>query len=201
MLDFIVPRRNAVDIGANRGTYTYFLAKRCPRVYAYEPNPWMADFLRKAVPAHVDVRQLALSNRTGQVNFVIPYNERQQYQHNVGSIDNLDGRAGETIAVEVRRIDDESLEDIGFMKIDVEGHEPTVIAGARETIERDRPVMLIEILKFGECAEANALVATITAMDYECFYFNSDGLQHISNRKTGDKGRNYLFFPKSAGLR
>jgi len=197
LLDHIVPRRNAVDIGANRGTYTYFLAKRCPKVYAYEPNPWMADFLRKASPAHVDVREAALSDTAGRTTFTIPYDQRNRHQHNVGSIDNLEDREGEKIDVETRRIDDEGLEDVGFIKIDVEGHEPAVLDGARQTIERDRPVLLVEILETGLKPEENPVICRLFDLNYDCLYYDSDGLHHISQLKIGHKGRNFLFLPKA----
>lgn len=197
LLEYIVPRRNAVDIGANRGTYTYFLAKRCPKVYAYEPNPWMADFLRRAVPNHVDVREAALSDKAGRTTFTIPYDQRHQHQHNVGSLDNLEGRDGEKIDVEIRRIDDEGLVDVGFMKIDVEGHEPAVLDGARVTIERDRPVLLVEILETGDRPEQNPVISKLLELNYACLFYDSDGLHHISQLKPGHRGRNFLFLPKA----
>jgi hypothetical protein len=42
------------------------------------------------------------------------------------------------------RLDDLYLNDISFMKVDVEGHEPLVISGAKETILRCRPLIWIE---------------------------------------------------------
>lgn len=52
------------------------------------------------------------------------------------------------VDVEARRLDDLPLRDIGFIKIDVEGFEREVIEGARETLARDRPRLLIEIEEY-----------------------------------------------------
>ena len=48
------------------------------------------------------------------------------------------------VAVRCRRLDDFGLEPVGVIKIDAEGHELTVLQGARALIERDRPSFLIE---------------------------------------------------------
>ena len=47
--------------------------------------------------------------------------------------------------VRASRLDDFALEGVGFVKIDVEGHELAVLQGSRETIARDRPVVVVEI--------------------------------------------------------
>jgi FkbM family methyltransferase len=49
------------------------------------------------------------------------------------------------VAVPRRKLDDYDFDAVGFIKIDVEGHELSVLRGASNTIERHRPLMLIEI--------------------------------------------------------
>jgi len=51
----------------------------------------------------------------------------------------------ESLPVSLRRLDDYEFRDVSFIKIDVEGHEQRVIRGATETLERERPVILVEI--------------------------------------------------------
>ena len=48
------------------------------------------------------------------------------------------------ILVPTYRLDSLSIDNVGFMKIDVEGHEESVIIGAEQTIRRCRPILLIE---------------------------------------------------------
>jgi hypothetical protein len=50
-----------------------------------------------------------------------------------------------TINVETKRLDDYNLENVGFIKIDVEGHELKVINGAMRTIKRCLPNLIVEI--------------------------------------------------------
>ena len=50
------------------------------------------------------------------------------------------------IQVEIITLDSLNLENVSFIKIDVEGHEPNVINGSLATIQRCKPVMIVEIL-------------------------------------------------------
>ncbi|SNT36751.1 methyltransferase, FkbM family [Tropicimonas sediminicola] len=51
----------------------------------------------------------------------------------------------EQVDVETRRLDSFDIRDLGFIKIDVEGHELEVLQGGKETLARETPVLLIEI--------------------------------------------------------
>ena len=136
----------AVDVGANRGLYARRLAKLCPRVIACEPQPGLASRLVAATPANVIVLPVALSHTAGETSFRIPL-VGSVPAHTRGTLDAGDGRAGEevsTITVLRLRLDDLELERVGFMKIDVEGHELDVLHGAADTIERWRPRLLVE---------------------------------------------------------
>jgi hypothetical protein len=61
VLRTIVPGRGtAIDVGANRGIYSYALARIADRVEAFEPNPFLAALLRRKLAPRVQVHQLAL---------------------------------------------------------------------------------------------------------------------------------------------
>lgn len=148
LLPFLAdPARASVDIGANKGVYTYWLARHSRHVYAYEPNPKMYKVLAAGTKGetNVTISPVALSDATGETVLRIPKSAKGY--SNQGASLNYDkvGEAYGEVAVEMRRLDDEGHEDIGLIKIDVEGHEFAVLEGARETIKRCRPVLLIEI--------------------------------------------------------
>src|SRR5580698_3347369 len=63
--------RVSLDIGANIGTYTYFMRRYSQRVYAYEPNPKLATRLHRLYP-NVVLRAAAVSDAAGQVKLRIP---------------------------------------------------------------------------------------------------------------------------------
>ena len=66
-----------------------------------------------------------------------------------GTLDpaNLPPEVGEIrqIEVQVKPLDEFTLSDVTFIKIDVEGHDVEVLTGASETIKRWRPYVLVEV--------------------------------------------------------
>jgi FkbM family methyltransferase len=124
LLPIIVPaERLAVDIGANNGLYTYFLSKISRNVVAYEPIHVLAHFLRQAVSSNVTVKEKAISEKVGSMDIHVPM-KKGRLTYNVGSLEvgQVDG-SGVRQTVDVTSLDAEDLDDVGFIKIDIEGHE------------------------------------------------------------------------------
>lgn len=144
---YVDAERGSLDVGANQGVFAHALSKLCPRVYAYEPNPALVPFLEATAARNVTVMPYGLSDRKGTAPLVVPVID--------GVVDA--GRASvepcaisefpvtEEKTIELRRLDDEELPPIGFVKIDVEGHEIDVLRGGVRRIAGDRPVLWIEI--------------------------------------------------------
>ena len=142
----------ALDIGANKGAYTYWLARAVGssgRVVAFEPQRWLAQRLDRAVHGfgwdHVRVAPVALSSTTGTATFHIPADGA----HWEASLERHDSRGPlVTESVETCRLDDLvpqlGLERVDFIKVDVEGHELAVFEGAAAMLQRDHPVLLME---------------------------------------------------------
>lgn len=145
LLPFLVERSEAsVDIGANRGVYTWPLARLSRTVHAFEPNPDLARRLRQSFGRGVVVHSCGLSDREGQGTLWIPRHEgRQLIGRGSVEIDANPGFASEPCAVELSTLDSFGLEDCGFIKAHVEGHELAVLRGARRTLERCRPSILV----------------------------------------------------------
>jgi FkbM family methyltransferase len=133
----VAPHRLAVDVGAHRGAYTYFLARLCRGVHAFEPQPRWAEFLRRAYGANVTVHACALAEASGRARLSFPGAATQSAR--------LDGPGPDGIEVDVRRLDDFGLDDVGFVKIDAEGAELRVLRGATGTLARCRPRLLVEV--------------------------------------------------------
>jgi FkbM family methyltransferase len=212
LLPFLVDReRCSVDVGANRGSYTYFLARLSRRVFAYEPNPAMRRYLQGASLENVVISEKALSDRSGAAEFRIPFDGRR-YGNNVGSLETLPHDSSECLRITVptARLDDEPIEDVGFIKIDVEGHEQAVLAGARHLIERDRPVLLVEILPVPDPGHVRQTIEQIESLGYQPCIMQQDRLTllgPVSNTEpaarpgSGPAARpsnNVLFLPTKA---
>jgi FkbM family methyltransferase len=67
--------------------------------------------------------------------------------------------------VDMVRLDDLNLQNVHLMKIDVEGMEESALAGARQLIERDKPVLCIEWLK----SDKHKLVSFCKERGYRVF--------------------------------
>ena len=135
----------SIDIGAARGSYTALLVPLSRRVIAFEPVPRFAEELRKLFSdtAIVQIEQVALSDQSGLRDLRIPGDSSRS---TIEDGNRLRYCANfETIAVKISSLDEYSLSDVGFIKIDVEGHELAVLRGASDTIHRERPNVLIEV--------------------------------------------------------
>jgi FkbM family methyltransferase len=135
-----------VDVGANVGYLTSLGAVRAGqsgRVIAVEPHPAVFELLRSnaeswsgnPTAAPVELHRLALSNHTGVGAIVTG----PHFESNMGLARLAEGDAeGEqSHEVELRRLDELiDQTSVGLLKVDVEGHEAEVLAGASELLER-----------------------------------------------------------------
>ena len=147
----LVPRgRNAVDVGANRGIYTYWMGSRAVIVNAFEPQPILAGYIRGARLRNVRVHQVALSNHGGVANMLVPEDDGLARIASSDVNNAFSARAeselgmATRIGVQIRTLDSFNLDNVGFLKIDAEGHELAVLEGACETIAASRPVIFVE---------------------------------------------------------
>jgi len=168
----------AIDVGANQGFFAYALSAIADRVVAFEPNPDYAFFSRVMLRGRAEVRRIALSNRSGQATLHVPISKEGISLHLAGSLDEIHARlfsCTHRYEVEVRTLDELGFADVRFIKADVEGTERYVLDGARATIVRDRPVIVLELLS-GTHADPGAVTASICEdFDYEAFIVKRDG--------------------------
>lgn len=138
--------RVSLDVGANKGVYTWFLRQHARDVYAFEPNPKIFPILKRLETDRIHVSPVALSDTSGTAAFRVPRHRRGGFSNQGGSLSTVKVADNfESVEVDTQRLDDLDIRNIGFIKIDVEGFEQEVLAGARETIARDRPNLLIEM--------------------------------------------------------
>ena len=144
----------AIDVGAHVGYFTIELAQAVGargHVYAFEPLPSNTELLEQSVhenyfESRVTLERAAVSDRTG--TGILRYASQTL---NTGgaflSDTNVEGLGALTAtAVRTVRLDDyQARRPVRLIKMDVEGAEPSVVAGARELIARDRPVIVSEV--------------------------------------------------------
>ncbi|MGW0431788.1 FkbM family methyltransferase [Micromonospora sp. NPDC003197] len=136
--DFVPSGGTAIDVGAWYGPWTARLRRRAESVVAVEPNATLARCVRAAFP-QVRVVEAVASDHAGEAQLFLP-----PAGPAVGT-SSLEYGDGEPVTVPRVTIDGLGLTQVRFIKLDVEGHELPALRGAAETIQRDGPVLLVEV--------------------------------------------------------
>ncbi|MBS0219344.1 MAG: FkbM family methyltransferase [Proteobacteria bacterium] len=170
------PTADAIDVGANDGSYIHYLRRHVRRVVAYEPMPERVEALHRKFRRGVAIERLALSDRIGTIDLKTPVIDGIAIEgwSTISNCASSTYPACRGVEVAMDRLDNAYRGDASFIKIGVEGHEQAVLDGAIETVRRCRPCMLVEVLEHlspGGVARARAY---FDALGY-CGYFVHDG--------------------------
>jgi FkbM family methyltransferase len=150
-----------VDVGANIGNHTvYFSNYLADRVIAIEPHPETHALLAATVQRNrlhnVETHAIGASDTTGQTGMSVPT------EHDGDLIAaKIDPASATVIQLDTL---DRLLKDVPavrLIKIDVEGHEMSVVRGAMEIIRRDRPDLVAEAHTEQHLAELLALLSPL----------------------------------------
>ncbi|MDP2430930.1 MAG: FkbM family methyltransferase [Pseudomonadota bacterium] len=198
-----------LDIGANVGDWTLAMALRVGpvgRVLAFEPVPYLAETVAKTARINrhdwVEVHNLALSAADGTAEFSV-----EQGNSGGSRLGRMEGDFSMT-TVPTRRLDSllegrPDINRIDFIKIDVEGHELEVLEGARATLARFQPPMILESGHESD-DERRAQADLLVGLGYDIIgAFVPGGLVEIGwqdyRERSGEVARlglcNYLFMP------
>jgi FkbM family methyltransferase len=198
----------SIDVGANYGIYSYYLSKYSSRCIAFEPYPRLASILRQGLGSRVEVHEVALSDHAGStelravpdttgLNTIEPTNPLESRLSKPEDI--------QVVQVDVRTLDGFGLKNVGFVKIDVEGHEYEVLAGAEQTLVAHRPVILVEIEERHRKGGRDRVSGLLESINYSGFYLVEGALKPINgfdpsrlqNLALPDEYiRNFIFLPE-----
>lgn len=143
--EFVPAERGAVDIGVWWGPWSFWLARRASTVDSFEPNPDLVSRLGRVLPRNVTLHPVALGDRSGESMLWIPPGGMGTEGRATVERQWRTDSAGRMEPVAMQRLDEVTLPEIGFIKIDVEGHELAVLRGAAVLLEMQRPNLMIEI--------------------------------------------------------
>jgi FkbM family methyltransferase len=151
LLDRLSPGDIAVDVGANKGAYLYWMRQGVGpsgRVFAFEPQPGLARYL-EAVRArmgwdNVVVRECAISESAGERVLHVPGWENSPGASLEQVVAAVPGARERLVSADTLDHQLEGAGRIALVKVDVEGHELAVFRGAARTLAESRPVLLFE---------------------------------------------------------
>jgi FkbM family methyltransferase len=200
----------AIDAGANLGFFSFALSGLADRVIAFEPNPDCARFARWMLRGRAEVQEVALSDAPGCATFYLPLSDEGDAMHFAGNLKRTHSHFQDmrTYEVNVRTLDSYDFRDVRFLKADVEGSEREVLDGARQTIERDRPALLLELLSGTHDDPGGYAEAICQDFGYDAFIVQQGKITALSaiappgsdtNWVTKIETRNVLFLPHSSG--
>lgn len=193
------------DIGANFGLFTRFLSEAVGeegRVFSFEPTPDMFAVLsnstRRLGFGNVSCFNLAVSERPGLATMSIPIRGDGSRNHYEASLEqgDADGEV-ESFAAEMVTLDgfceSRHVDRVDFIKCDVEGHEISVLRGARGLIARHRPVILLEVNEpLHEPGHGAEVRSFIEGIGYDINVFDKG---KVTPLQSGDVRVNYVLLP------
>ena len=157
-LDGLGPDDVFVDVGANIGFFTIYVARRGAKVYSFEASPEVFDLLDRNVALNglrerVLLENGALYDKAGELTLNPEWNDwpklengRVDYEHhsNSGGMSLVPGNGG-PYRIKAETLDSYRLSKCSLIKSDVQGADLRVLVGAEKTIEEFRPVVLFEM--------------------------------------------------------
>ena len=189
LLDHLAPGDVAVDVGAHKGAYTYWMQNAVGstgRVYAFEPQPVLARRLQALAQAAgsetIVVENLGVSSSAGTMQLNVP---------GTGSSPGASlepGAAGEgaqSYPVEVITLDDYFDEAtagrVRLIKCDAEGHELEVFRGAERMLRKGRPTLLFECERRHRASgSVGEVFSWLEDLGFRGFFIDRDGPKDIT---------------------
>lgn len=196
--------KTIIDVGANTGLFALMAAHVISngRVIAFEPVPFIYGMLKSNVRLNklnnIHVEQIAIADHVGQSSLYVTRTHvgiptDSSLCH--GFRDQVDEYHVVTTTLD-EYVNTNGLSKVDLLKIDVEAAEKKVIAGALQTLKRDFPFIICEVL---EDIDHDFLQQTLQDLNYIFYHITPADLQKhkkLQGNLDGEK-RNYLFVPEN----
>jgi FkbM family methyltransferase len=197
------PNDVVIDAGANVGWYALNAAQVVGsggQVCAFEPNPavadWASENCRLNHLTNVRIEKIALADKVGRLEFYIGDNFGSLVQR----VARLASRNMKRMNVSVTTIDAYAkrvhIKKIRLIKVDVEGKDLEVLQGARQTLRRHHPYLIVEVFGLSWDTDAGRdkkILAYLKKLGYHAYAFVQGGLQSY-NPRSGQPQIINLFF-------
>tara|TARA_B100000131_G_scaffold313989_1_gene350139 strand:+ start:2788 stop:3483 length:696 start_codon:yes stop_codon:yes gene_type:complete len=179
-------RNTALDIGAHVGYWTIAMLEDFKKVYSFEASEENYNCLLENCK-NANTYNVAIGESEGLCDLVL------EAGNNSGSYRTISG-----CSIEMRTIDSFKINDVSYIKVDVQGDELKVIKGAAKTIEKFRPVLSVEAI-YNKNIDIPLLTFIVKDLGYKLLDVSSKDYIFIPNGYAFPDG--YDFRQKRKGLK
>jgi FkbM family methyltransferase len=185
-----------VDVGANWGAFSFEALRLGRAVHSFEPQSSLANVLRKGLgPLGATVHHAAVSDVAGTTELRVPRNDIGY--STIEQTNKLENTANLALGIATEQIktlklDDLALAEVSLIKIDVEGHEQAVIAGAVRLLIRDKPSLIVETEDRHSPGTRARVCSFLAAHGYRAFAYRKGKLIPLGDQ-IGPSPRNLAF--------
>ncbi len=146
-LKYVKEKDTIVQAGGNCGMYARFYGNYFKTVYSFEPDPSNYHCLQHNCQGNkYHLYNVALGKEKGKATLIFP---KRKFR-NAGIWQVVEDEEGN---VDIITIDSLNLARCDLLHLDVEGFESNVLLGAKNTIEKFHPIIILEAGHGSEIAE------------------------------------------------
>lgn len=144
---FIDPNKNILDIGANIGVHSVVYSNylKDGTVYSFEPQKVVYDLLVLNLDVNNCKNAVAYNFGASNIDDTFYMNAHYDSKDNQGAFKICSKEESSGLSIQCKRIDDLKIDNVGYIKIDVEGHEYETLLGMKTLLHNNKPNLLIEI--------------------------------------------------------
>lgn len=188
-----------IDVGANTGIYSILagVIARDREIHAFEPHPevmkaFLGNINCNNLGERVHTYGIGLSDKAGTATLYLP-DQGHGLIETSASLEIGFQAVASSIEIDIKRLDEMDLNSqVAVIKVDIEGHEYAFLQGARQTIQRDRPIIFAEVL---HGAQRNRLGQFLRETSYIDFRLRPDIAIHDGDVMFDDTAWNHAFVP------
>ena len=181
LLEFLIDKNTVFfDVGSNIGEYAYYAEKliSSKNIFLFEPDKKLSRQLSAIFP-HCNVFNFGLSDSKGIRQFKVPFINGIE-DKSLASLEINNKVIDETNAV-IYEVNVNTLDNFvtaycilpTLIKIDVEGHEFSVLKGAKNLISQHYPTFIIEIeQRHHSKMDVNEVFKYLESYGYSCYYYS-----------------------------
>lgn len=195
VLDLLRPGDRVVEVGGHVGFYTLLMAQKVgPQgsVLTFEANPRLAALATRSVRFNgyapwVKIVQQAVSDAAGTIKFSVS----RQFGGggHVYVLDDALGADTQVLEVEAVRLDDLDLSGVRLLRIDAEGSEPLILAGAQRLLQQPDIILCIEwdVIQMRSRKDPQVLIDQLVASGFRFWRITTQSqLEPVDHQRLAD---------------